>query len=353
MVEAFIGGSGIVVLQLALLTAALGLAVACMAFYFTAIEGALLALPFLLAPTPVFLCWRALTETLCLVLSLVLVALVVRGLCGPQVLWAIFLGSLLAVTKPAFVTAFGIALLLLTASVLLKRRGRMSSWPVIGALGALSPVIAQLTFSRAAVGTLSLSNASTENLSRRFYPAVVAEVEHGPGRWRDGYKSKFAATVLKRKLSHDEQAAYLKRNSSAAWRTYRTILMDQHLLAPSQFVLDRDTRKRVPRSVEKKRSALKGWSGHVNRFFTLLHATFAPVLFAAAVMLRRERAVWIAVGCFGVAASILLGAPLVYLQADRIIIAAMPYWAAAYVLVGGCIARKLLRRLRPQQAGRT
>lgn len=63
-IQAIVGSSGIAMIQLALFTAALGVAARCTA---------------LLAPTPVFLCWRALTEPLCLALSLVLIALVARG----------------------------------------------------------------------------------------------------------------------------------------------------------------------------------------------------------------------------------------------------------------------------------
>lgn len=342
-------------LQLLLVGLGLGFLVAGLARRVGPVLGAVPVVVFWLSPSTVYLCLLAMTEPLALALGCVTVVTLIRWFERPErPMGALASLALLTIVKPTFQPVLLIAVLVQGWRIISlfrgARRDRTSTAGARAALLALAlgllPLVAQLGFSLVTLGRPSVSNASSLNFGWRYFPAVAA-VEK-TGNWRDGhYRSPFAKRLRKRIPELGERVAFVLARPGATFDTHTTLLLDQHLLVGSNSIkagsgegwrVSKKQKKAQGRYIEASRAA--------NVAFSWLHLGMLPLMVMAAVVWRRDALMRAAFACYGIAALVILSAPLVYAQGDRVVLAAIPFWASAYALSFGLPWKWLVTRVR-------
>ncbi len=211
--------------------------------------------------------------------------------------WGVLFLILAALVKPTFLPVAVI-------SGLLILRFDRSSVAVL--LVSLVFVLPQLVSTYVADGKIQFSSAGGENFQERFYPAVFGMAETGKFV---SYKDEMAITAHKIRPEFSDQVAFVLRNPLAAVKAWGSILWTRHLLESSGYT-NRDSGV----ADQAARERLKSVSDILNKFFVLL---IIPAVFGLFAFIRvYPISAWPA-GLL--APSIIVTAPLVYWQGDRIV----------------------------------
>ena len=196
-------------------------------------------------------------------------------------------------------------------------------WLLLAAL----PVGTQLLFSSVAAGTASISISGSSNFSTRFFPAVY-------GYWKNNefahYKGPVASEAKQRHPELRGQLGFVLEHPLQTAKATKLLLMD-NLLSGSSLVIF------PPAAISDVHLSklLYAASERVNMVLAFAHL-IAAVTIAGLLWVGQERHQ----ARFLVLASALVGSiiglsVLTYAQGDRIVLAALPAWAALYpTLVG-------------------
>ena len=247
--------------------------------------------------------------------------------------------SVLVVLRPAFQPL--LLLVLLTAGVSIARKRSCLSRTALG----LSPLLVQLVLTASWTGRPTLAESGSSNFNSRFYPAVYAQQERGD--WRRGiYKTKFAAYARQKNPTLSQQVGYLRSHPKATWDAYKTILIDEHLRATSAAI----SGSKIPANAKHQHRARGAWrarTGEWNRNFAWAHAFALPLLALGLVALRlRSRTIFAGLASLAAAATLVVSAPLVYFQGERVVAAAVPFWLFGYAALVAECTRAVVKRLR-------
>jgi len=296
--------------------------------WFAAIAGVVLTA----LPSPTFLCYRALSEPLSIALAcLFLSALLNRSL---KQHWAILLLGCLCIVKPSFQPALLVGLLALVmvwVRAHQRQLARTKRTVARSLLFGVVPLLFQWGITAAIVGKPLLNSAAALNFEWRFFPAMAAEAELHD--WRLGAYSTDFAKQKRQAVQGVDQVFYLLGHPKATARGYYRILVEEHLTRASSHVQTEPGASFKPSpSQHRAQQKLRETSRKLNRWMAVCHVLFLPI---ALVMLRATRtntALRVASYAWWIAFSIIVTAPLVYWQGDRVIVAAVPFWATCYAI---------------------
>ncbi|MEE9427141.1 MAG: hypothetical protein V3V25_03235 [Paracoccaceae bacterium] len=216
---------------------------------------------------------------------------------GPNRAWGVLFLVLAAMVKPAFLP---VAVL---SSVMVLRLNRTS---IIVSILMLALVLPQLLATHIKDGKAQISNAGSSNFQKRFYPAVAGRVQTGGFV---SYRSDIAVAAREMRPDLRDQIGFVIRHPSAAFKTWATILWSHHLGESSGFTNRDNAMAKGP-----PRDFLKTVSGVLNKIFAAL---IFPAIFGLAVYFRKSRFRSWPAGFIG--PSIVVTAPLVYWQGDRVV----------------------------------
>jgi hypothetical protein len=206
-------------------------------------------------------------------------------------------------------------------------------------LVAGSPVLVQLSLTRALTGEAVLSVSGRLAIETRFFP-VAYGMATAQGFLR--YDDERAIQARREYPTLGAKLAFLAANPAAAARAMRITVWDMNWRSPSSFTSQPVSAIRDMRTAK----ALTEISRSVNKVYSWLHLVFSPLWLLVLVAVpgngtgRRILVLVAVLNC-----SLLLGPAAGYAQGDRLILTAMPAWLLLYPFV----LSRLLRRFRREQ----
>ncbi len=281
----------------------------------------------LLAVTPTFsfIAYHALTETLGLLLCTLFLYTAFQAYMKKKVNYLVISGLILSLLVCAKPVVFPIFLVYgIISSIRLLRARATKNVKYLVTLLAL-PMVVQLALTGVLTGGPVLSTAGSVNFGDRFFPVVYGFVEYD--RFLN-YKSPEAATAKSIYPTVESKLWYSIRHPSTILRATSYLLVNEHILAGSNYVS-------LPRNLQQPpsptSSLLGRFSKYLNMLFLAFHILFVVslayfTLFRWKRLAHASSIVWL----YLLALSILLPSVLVYWQGDRLVLLAQPVWLLVY-----------------------
>lgn len=257
-------------------------------------------------PSLLVLTFHGLTETLNILLLVILVWLLTTGQ-ERKWLYALLLLSLLTVTKPTYQIQ-----LALFSLYFIIRNAKLPKLKLAGLVAlALVPVWIQLVISLAYNGRLSLSDIGPYTFKNFFVAVVHSHTENLP--WRD-------SLAVIEDWGLEEQFGYLSSHPRETIRTYRDNLLDRNLWIGSFFLIGEGNR-------------MAGFGQSFNALALYTHLIMLPLTFyfLLSPQYRRHKELIAIVYAIFLIQTLVTGISTG--QEDRLIITGVPLWIFTYLTV--------------------
>jgi hypothetical protein len=289
-----------------------------------------------LTPSFNFIAFHALTETVSIFLICVFIALIVDHFQKDRqssLFVATFAVSLILCMRPV-VLPFWILLVGYCGTYWLRQRSRALWQPLL----IIAPILCQLMISWAVTGSGTVASVGAHGFATWFFPVVYGQQEYGKFSHR---KTPEGQEGLSRYPESKDKLLYVAKHYPTAIKSYLSLLIGEHLLAGSNFVVA-GISEHAGRPIMR---FLEWWSAKLSRVFACIHVFMLGVMTFWIISGRPLFAEKAALACYVFAILLILPAALAYWQGDRYIVLAEPLWLVTYGALSSRMADEWSRRI--------